>query len=646
MEVSLMYSFWKHNLTIPRYFPFAKVLLIGLGVIFISATQSHELSRCGRALSQTILGTFEGTLRPESCPVTSRLIQWLQLQKPGTSFPKMAVFFQENPHWPLKDKIQSLAEDSLKGDENPRILTKWFDNNPPLSVKGATFYARALMAEGRKNAARKAVHDAWVNMEMNEASFKLFWKEFKKLLTQEAHQQRVDSLLKEEKIALARAMFAWLNPEHQALADARIALIQQAGDVDTKLTRIPKSLIKDPGLQYDRIKWHRRKENNLQMMKLLQEAKPPSNMTELWWRERNLLVRRLIDERRYKETYDIIKNHGLLSGENFAHAEWLAGWIALRMLHQPALALKHFRNLRAKVKSPISVARAAYWAGRAAAMMGERAEAKNWEAEAKSHPGTYYGQVALRGNVLGPTPPLHSKRPKVDATLHKKFEEREFVQAIRLLCAVGAKKMIEPFGIKLAQELTHPGEQVLLIELAARECGPYYGILATKKLPLKTVPLIEAAYPLLHRHYHKIAHKANMALVHAIIRQESRFKADAMSPVGAQGLMQLMPKTALQTAQKKKLRLGSLYDPAVNIPLGCAYLRELLDKYNGSLILAIAAYNAGTTAVDTWIQKYGDPRTKGADLVDWIEKIDYAETRNYVQRVLENYAYYAQLLGA
>jgi soluble lytic murein transglycosylase len=647
METGLMQYSMKPIMTITRYFSFAKVLLTGFALILPINASSHELSRCGRALHMAVQGTFDGTLHKEHCPLSSRLVQWLQLQNPierlGMPFSKTIDFLRENPNWPLKDVLQTRAEENLKETDNRQEIRKWFDDNPPLTAKGAAFYARALLKVGKRNTAKQVAQNAWINFDFEGASLKSFWNEFKEFLTQEDHQRRVDRLLTREKVAAARIMFPWLNDAHKALSDARIALIQQAGDVDSKLNKVPPELTKDPGLTYDRIKWHRRKENNNSMLKLLNETPQAKGDEELWWRERNLLIRRLMDEHRYQDAYQLAKDHGLSSGESFANGEWLAGWIALRMLKRPGIALAHFQHLHANVKSPISVSRAAYWAARAASAFGKKEDAQTWMAKAKLYPGTYYGQIALRGSVTGTTPPLHSKRPSIDHKIRQKFEQREMVQVIRLLTAVGAKHLIEPFGIKLSQELTDPGEQVLLIELAAKECGPYYGVLASKKLPLKNVPLIESAFPILPRHIQKYV-KTNPALVHAIIRQESRFKADAISSAGAQGLMQIMPQTALETAKRTKTRLGSLSDPNVNIPLGCAHLHKLLGQYNGSLILSIAAYNAGVKAVESWIQKYGDPRQAGVDLVDWIETIPYAETRNYVQRVMENYAYYSQRL--
>lgn len=638
----------KPTLTITRYFSFAKVLLACFALILPIQANSHELSRCGRALRMASEGIFPGTTRLEQCPLTTRLIQWLRLQHPieklGISFTQYVDFIEQNPNWPLKEKLQSQAEENLTDTVDRGVIRKWFANHPPLTIKGATYYARALLKVDKRNAAKKTVQNAWINFDFEGGTLKSFWHEFKEFLSQEDHQKRVDRLLTKENVTAARSMFPWLNEAYQALADARVALIQQAGDVDHKLSKVPSELMKNPGLSYDRIKWHRRKENNLQMLKLIEESSQPKEDEELWWKERNLLIRRLMDEHRYQDAYNLAKNHGLTSGESYANGEWLAGWIALRMLKRPGVALSHFQTLYSNVKSPISLSRASYWAARAASSVGKKEDSQKWMAIAKHYPGTYYGQIAIRGSVMGGIPTLHSKRPNIDGKVRQKFENREMVQIIRLLCAIGAKHLVEPFGLKLSQEITDPSEQILFIELASKECGPYYGVLTSKKLPMKNVPLIEAAYPVLPRHFQKYVEKSNAALVHAIIRQESRFKPDAISSAGAQGLMQIMPKTALHTAKKTKSRLGSLSDPNVNIPLGCAHLRELLAHYNGSIVLSVAAYNAGVPAVQAWIQKYGDPRHPDVDLVDWIEKIPFAETRNYVQRVLENYAYYAQRL--
>jgi hypothetical protein len=238
METGLMYYKLKPNLTITRYFSFAKVLLMGLIIILPINATPRELSRCGRPLQLAIKGALFDASHLESCPVTSRLIQWLHLQQPGEPpaivFPRFIAFYRNNPEWPLKDRIQIQAEESMSGDEKSQDIRKWFEENPPLTTRGKIFYARALVAAGRKNAAQKVIRDVWINSDLEGTALKPFWNDFKSYLTQEDHQQRVNRLLMQEKVSIARIMFPWLSDSYKALADARIALIKQSGDVDTK----------------------------------------------------------------------------------------------------------------------------------------------------------------------------------------------------------------------------------------------------------------------------------------------------------------------------------------------------------------------------------------------------------------------------
>ena len=209
----------KPKLTITRYFSFAKVLLVNFMMILSVKAESHELARCGRALHLATQGIFIETIRPEFCPISSRLVQWLQLQNPlertNMSFSKVTTFLRNNPNWPLRDRLQSQAEEALKDTDNRSELRKWFDENPPLTAKGATFYARALMKTGKQNAAKKVVRNAWINFDFDAPSLKSFWKEFKEHLSQEDHYRRVDRLLMREKTDAARVMFPWLNKNHK-----------------------------------------------------------------------------------------------------------------------------------------------------------------------------------------------------------------------------------------------------------------------------------------------------------------------------------------------------------------------------------------------------------------------------------------------
>ena len=126
------------------------------------------------------------------------------------------------------------------------------------------------------------------------------------------------------------------------------------------------------------------------------------------------------------------------------------------------------------------------------------------------------------------------------------------------------------------------------------------------------------------------------------------FNPEAESGVGARGLMQLMPRTAKDVAKKLDIRYAEsqLMDPTYSLKLGTEYIQEQIDHFNGSYILALAGYNAGAGRVREWIGLYGDPRSSNIDPIDWVELIPAHETRNYVQRILENIQVYrAKLAG-
>jgi soluble lytic murein transglycosylase len=148
----------------------------------------------------------------------------------------------------------------------------------------------------------------------------------------------------------------------------------------------------------------------------------------------------------------------------------------------------------------------------------------------------------------------------------------------------------------------------------------------------------------------EIADDEYAPLVHAIVKQESGFAPTAVSQVGAIGFMQLMPGTAKLVAKE----LGIAYnkdklatDIHYNVRLGSFYIKKLITRFDGSEMLAIASYNAGPNAVQRWINEFYDPR-KEQDVdkvVDWIELITYSETRNYVQRIMENLIVYKYLMS-
>ncbi len=418
------------------------------------------------------------------------------------------------------------------------------------------------------------------------------------------------------------------------------------GGVDAAIDAVPASLRNNPGLAFDRIRWRRQSGlNNGARALLLAVDQEPAN-ARAWWHERGYQAREAIDEREFTLAYRLASTHKQPRGFAFAEAEWLAGWLALRFLDRPEAASRHFQTLHAGVSTPVSRARAAYWTGRALDRLGDGAGAVRWFEFATGHPTTFYGQLAA--DRLGlPTVPRLAAPPPPTAAARQDFDAQPTVQATKILWATGRDDTAELFLRRLVAD-AETAQQHRLLGLLARDRNPRMAVRNAKIALRGGVILAETGYP--RPALPPGLPGAEPALVFGLIRQESEFDADAISRANALGLMQLLPATARQVAEglgvpHNQARL--LRDPAHNMLLGSTYLAQRIDRFRGSLVLALAGYNAGSTRAALWTQNFGDPRTMTPEgVVDWIETLPFAETRNYIQRVLENTQVYRVLLGA
>ena len=300
------------------------------------------------------------------------------------------------------------------------------------------------------------------------------------------------------------------------------------------------------------------------------------------------------------------------------------------------------------MRFPVSLARGAYWAGRAATEMDEDAIARSWYAEAARYQTTYYGQLAAE--VLG-SGFMGMARPKLklpDDPVPTQgdldhFTDRALVPIIQLLAQIDEQQRLSPFILSLSSRATTPGERQLVAALAVTSGRPDLGVSVAKRAIQDGLVLATASYPRPNP-----ASDLEPALVLAVARQESEFNQLAISSAGARGLMQLMPATAQVVARAEQMpfdRDRLTADPAYNMALGSAHLADLVAQFDGSYVLAVAAYNAGASRVRGWLRAYGDPRSRGVDVINWIEAIPFPETRNYVQRVLENLQVYRSVLA-
>jgi len=572
-------------------------------------------------------------------------LKWMHYVEPrsGASFAEITRFISANPSWPQQTTLRRRAEEAITVATPAAEMLAWFDANPPVTVDGKMAYGGALLTAGRRDHAIAVLRDAWVGGTFGVLQERNFVARFGDMMRPEDHVARLDRLLWDRHEDAAQRMVLRVDMPHRLLAQARLALMNNKPGVDAAVDRVPKALANDPGLIFERVRWRRQHDLDDGAYELLRTRPALGPRGDSWWTERAILARRALQKGFISRAYDIAKHHGLNEGASFAEAEWLAGWIALRFLDDRKVALEHFKRLYDNVETPISRSRGAYWAGRAAEAMKDAKAAETWYERAAAHVTTYYGQLAAGRLSKDHSWPLPAD-PLPDADDIAAFERQPLVQVARMLAEIGREEQAAPFVLRLHELAKTPGQRALAASLAASVRRPDLAVSIARRADREGVPMIGSGYPVPKLD----VTRPEKALVLALIRQESGFHERAVSAVGARGLMQLMPATARSMARLMKVGYAPqrLHEPEYNVRLGTRYLGDLIEGFNGSYILSLAAYNAGPGRVRSWIREYGDPRNPEVDPIDWIENIPFSETRNYVQRVLESLQVYRRRLGA
>ncbi len=577
-------------------------------------------------------------------PLALKLLQWARLARGSdeVTFAEVTAFMRDNPGWPYQNVLRRRVEDAA-GQVPAADRLAWFDRHPPISTRGRVAYGDALLDLGRPEQAAEVLRQAWIEGTFTPIEERRFLARYKRFLDDDDHRARLDRLLWDRHTNSAQRMLMRVDRDHRLLAQARIALMSNSWGVDGAVRRVPAHLADDPGLVYERVRWRRRHNLKDTAIDLLLAHGGHGGEPARWWTERHVLARHALGEGKPEVAYRIVAAHGSEEGAAFAEAEWLAGWLALRFLDRPADARRHFERLHAGVSFPISRARGAYWSGRAAEAGGDADGARAWYARAGDHDRTFYGQLAL-ARLGAERPPPFPPGPQPMPQQRAAFDARDVVRVARLLGSYGADGLTDIFIRHIGRTAATAEERVLAVRLA-RDVGRLdLAVSLARTFDLDGLSLIDANYPL--PPLPLPAEEVEEALLLALIRQESGFRDNAVSRAGARGLMQVMPATAKQVARLIDLRYSPhrLTDPVYNLTLGSAYLARLLERFDGSYVLALAAYNAGPARAERWIRAYGDPRQPSVDAIDWIESLPFSETRNYIQRVLENVHVYRRRL--
>ncbi|MCD6074740.1 MAG: hypothetical protein K0Q70_1623 [Rhodospirillales bacterium] len=580
-------------------------------------------------------------------PLLNRILIWQRLVSGGSgaSFEEIDAFTKAFPEWPSRERLIARAEETMSPGTPDKEVIAWYGKRVPATTEGATRLAESLLDLGRRDEAVKLIRKTWVDANFGDQQELIFYKKFKDQLTKKDHIDRLDRLVWANRDVPAKRMYPKVGTEYRALAEARFALRNGSNGVDGALKRIPANLMEDPGLQYDRLRWRRIKNRDEEAYATLRAAPAAVKIQPArWWGERSILARRALMKGYITDAYRIAANHNLKGGAELLDAEWMAGWIALRFLKDDAIAYTHFSNVYREAKQPISKARGAYWAGRASEAVKDSERARYWYRTAFKNPTTYYGQLAAtklpREDTINMPPPPHT-----DPIIEASFNSHELVRAVRIIDAAGMTGMLRPFIRQLAEIGKTPDWLANVADLAYETGRADISIYAAKRAESEGVSLLQAGFPIIKT---QRMTDSDRPLVHAVIRQESLFNNSAVSSAGARGLMQLMPATAKQMAKKNDVNFVHerlTEDADYNVHLGQTYLSDLVNEFNGSYILALAAYNAGPSRARQWMREYGDPRESTVDAIDWIEMIPFSETRNYVQRVLENLQVYRYMMS-
>ena len=580
-------------------------------------------------------------------------IQWRHLLTKGNkaSFYEYKTFIDKNEDYPRIGRIKYLSEHKLSTDTiSPKKIIDWFGPNEPLSGFGKMILGESYILNGDIQKGTSLIKEGWITAELSKSELRFYRKKFKKYLNADDYIKRADYLAWNNKYWDLKRLLRYLPKDYELLYTARQLLMSKSYGVDTAISKVPSKFKNDPGLNYDRLKWRRKRgrvDSSLEILLKIKNTKDYLIRPDKWWIEREIISRSLIYKKKYEIAYKVASRHALTDGPEFAAAEWMSGWIALSFLNDPLLARDHFENFYNNVGYPISTSRGAYWLAKTYQKLGQDDLSKEWFEKAAKFLTTYYGQLAFM--ELNPNGTFElSKDMEVSKDYRDYFFKKELVKIIYLLNELNENKYSKYILRHLANDDIKSGSEILASELATNIDRYDFAIQIAKIASYEKRFHNTYNYPIISTPKYINGRKIpDTAFILSIIRQESEFDLSANSHAGAKGLMQLMPYTAKLVAKQANLPYSKsrlTKDAEYNINLGSHYIAGLILEYDGAYPFAIAAYNAGPKRVRYWKKINKNPQKDQINYVDWIELIKFKETRNYVQRVLENYNVYRYIL--
>ncbi len=625
--------------------PFATTTSVATSPLDLAAVkQAIDLvgkNRQGEATS------IESTI---SDPIARKLVEWIILRSDDGAhdFSRYTAFIAANPSWPGLETLRRRAEVVTWQEQvDPQAVIAFFRAEPPHTAKGHFALARALLTRGDTAGAAAVLRDAWRNDGFSADLEAQARATFAGLIAPADDQARMTARFYAGDDDAGMRAAHHLDAAALALAKARAAVINEAGNARMLLDAVPEADRRDPGYIFSRAQWLRRADKIAEAAEWLNAApRDPAQLVDVdqWWLERRQVARKLLDLGDARMAYRIADDAAPPDNENYrADRDFTAGWIALRFLREPAAALAHFARVADGATNPITLARSFYWQARAAEALGRAPDARTLYQEAARYPTAYYGQLARARIGLDDIALRAMPEPRADSG------KLEIARAIEILYAVDDRDLVATMAADLGDAATDTAALASLAAIAVRHNDARSSLLIGKEALGRGYPSFERyAFPDFGvPDYQEIGPPVEPCVVYAIARQESAFNPHVVSSANAIGLMQVTPQAGRDTAKRLKIpfnqrRLAD--DVAYNAQLGTAELGNDIATWRGSYILAFVAYNAGPRRAREWIEQYGDPRDPHVDPIDWIERIPISETRYYVQRVLENMQVYRALI--
>jgi soluble lytic murein transglycosylase len=603
--------------------------------------QAIDLVRKAKTGEATAIGKTIGD------PAAQKLVEWFILRHPDgeANFNRFASFIADNPHWPSMGLFRRRAEGRLWQERSDAATVRRFTAGEPASAKGRFALARVMLAEGDRDGAARLVREAWRSEELTERADAEVFETFRDLLTREDHQARMDKRIGAKDFSGASRAARRLGEDDRSIVKACAAVAAKATKALDLLDAVATEARQDLGYTLCRIHWMLRQDRLEDATRLMLAAASETMAlqdTDEWWRQRRVLARKLLDLGKFQTAYQVVRDAAPPANEYYrADFHFMSGWIALRYLNDPATARAHFAHIDDGASNPIVLARANYWRGRAAEAIGDNDEMRASYQAAARHPTAYYGQLArakLGLDKIELRLPLQPDPVNVPAALD------ELVRAADMLYTLGERDVVLYFVTDLAEQSVDVAALAALGELTVRRNDARAMLQIGKAALGRGLALDPYAFPTIGIPQHSpIGPSIDRSIIYSVARTESAFDQRDKSPANAVGLMQITPEAGRDTAK----RFGVAYDwermvsdPVYNTQMGAGELAALLQEYKGCHIMTFAGYNAGRGRVRDWVKQYGDPRDPNVDAIDWVERIPFAETRNYVQRVMENLQVY------